>query len=321
MTTTHGSDPHRSARGTALVAGGSRGFGLLVAEELARHGYRVSVCARDADELERAREQLAQAGLHIQTEVCDVRDPEAVERWVAGVREPVEVAVHVAGIIQVGPFSAATTDVFDDCLDIMARGPIHLALATVPAMIRRGRGRFAVVSSIGGIISVPRMLPYSTAKFAATGFTEGLHAELSGTGVTATTVLPPPMRVGSFLHAQFSGNREQEYGWFASLSSLPLTSLRPHAAARRAVSGVLRGRPVVGLSPLTFLASRVHGVAPATTVRLLRLANHFLPQPGTDSPRAGRNVRRPGSVADRLTALGKRVARRTNEGYGSVGDP
>lgn len=311
----------RPTRGAALVAGGSRGFGLLIAEELTRRGYHVSVCARDEAELERAREQLSGAGVQIDTAVCDVRDADAVEEWVAGVPGPVEVAVHVAGVIQVGPFRAATKEMFDQCLDIMARGPIHLALATVPGMSRRGRGRFAVVSSIGGTVSVPRMLPYSTAKFAATGFTEGLHAELSGTGVTATTVLPPPMRVGSFLHAQFSGDREREYGWFASLSSLPLTSLRPRAAAARAVAGILRGSPVVGLSPLTFLASRVHGVAPATTVRLLRLANRLLPEPGDGHPRAGRNVRRRGSLADRLTTLGKRVSRRTNEGFPSVGDP
>ena len=57
---------------TALVAGGSRGLGLLVARELAERGYRVHVCARDADELARGAALLAREGLHITTAVCDV---------------------------------------------------------------------------------------------------------------------------------------------------------------------------------------------------------------------------------------------------------
>ena len=78
---------------------------------------------------------------------------------------------------------------------------------------------------------------------------------------------------------------------------------------------------MIGLSPLTFVATRAHGLAPATTVRLLRLANRLLPEPAGAKPRAGRQVRRRGSVADRLTFLGKQVAPPTNEGFPSVGDP
>ena len=64
----------------------------------------------------------------------------------------------------------------------MLWGPINLALALLPRMTGRGRGRFGVVTSIGGKVSPPRLLPYSVAKFGAVGLTEGLSAELAGTG-------------------------------------------------------------------------------------------------------------------------------------------
>ena len=101
---------------TALVAGGSRGLGLLVARELAERGYRVHVCARDADELARGAALLAREGLHITTAVCDVTDANAVARWVESAADddaPISVAIAVAGVIQVGSIEAEMPTMFE----------------------------------------------------------------------------------------------------------------------------------------------------------------------------------------------------------------
>lgn len=270
---------------------------------------------------------MAEQGLTIGITVCDVSDARAVREWVEDTGDPSRptmVALHVAGVIQVGPMSAVTPETYGEALDIMAKGPAHLVLAALPAMREQGFGRIGIISSIGGVVPVPHLVPYTAAKFAAAGLGQSLYAELSGTGVTVTTVLPPVMRLGSHLHAQFSGDRAKEYAWFGPGASLPIIALDGRTAARRIVHGVLAGKPVLGLSPLTHVAMRVHGVAPASTTRLLGLVGRLLPSnEATAPPLAGRDVRRrhPNRVVRMLTMAGDAMARRTNERHRAVTDP
>lgn len=311
---------------TALVAGASRALGLEVAQELARRGFHVEVCARDAAELERGAALSAEQGRTVGTSVVDVTDSDAVAAWVRSCDRPdrpVTVAIHVAGVIQVGPIEAATAQMFDECIDIMAKAPAYLALAVLPRMRARGHGRIGIISSIGGIIGVPHLVPYSTAKFAAAGLGQALQAELAGTGVTVTTITPPPMRSGSHLHAQFYGNREEEYAWFAPAATIPGISLRVSAAARRVVDATLDGRTLATLSPVSELALRVQGLAPRLTVRGLGLAKRLLPDGARGAPLAGHDVRRRrrSVVVDTLTTVGDRVARRTNSNRRATTDP
>jgi short-subunit dehydrogenase len=82
-------------------------------------------------------------------------------------------------------------------------------------------------------VSVPRLLPYSTAKFAAVGFSEGLRAELGPGPVTVTTVVPGLMRTGSHLQARFASQQDKEFTWFALGASLPLVSMDAERAAHQ----------------------------------------------------------------------------------------
>ena len=302
----------------AVVAGGSRGLGLLIARELVTRGYRVSICARDADELERARGWLSAPG-RVHTAVCDVTDRTAVGRWLDEVGAdlgPVDVAITVAGVIQVGPGPDMTLDHFDNAIDVMLRGPIHVARLVEPGMRERGRGRIGTVTSVGGIVSPPHLLPYATAKFGAVGFSDGLAASLAGSGVTATTIVPGLMRTGSQERALFTGDTPAEHAWFATAASLPLLSMDAHLAARRIVDGVLDGEPLVVLTPLTWLAFRVRGLLPGTTTRLMGVMNRLRPgatdnTTATPGERAG--AQRPSAVVRALTTLGRAATARNNE--------
>lgn len=306
---------------TALVAGASRGLGLLIARDLARRGLDVAICARDAVELDQAVAQLAHQGDTVRSYVCDVTDRSAVTDLVARLEREhgaLDVAIHVAGIIQVGPLDAMIADRFDEAIDIMLRGPINLALAALPGMRERNFGRIGTVTSIGGVISVPHLLPYSTAKFGAVGFSQGLSAELAGTGVTSTTIVPGLMRTGSHLHAQFTGDAGSEFAWFGPGASLPLLAMDAEKAAGRMVRGVLAGDPVVTLTPMAHIGKRVAGLAPATTTRVMGLVGRALPTGSDGDVREGMDARTElGPIArrvvDTLTAVGDRVARRTNE--------
>ena len=309
-----------STRPVALVAGGSRGLGLLIARELGRRGFQPVLWARDAAELDRAVRALKDDDIDAAAMVCDVSDHVLVEQQVGRIEDelgPIEVAVHVAGVIQVGPLASLTREHFEQAIDIMQWGPINLALAVVPRMRARGRGRFGTIASIGGLVSVPHLLPYSTAKFGAVGFTNGLRAELAGTGVTATTVAPGLMRTGSHLRAEFTGDAAAEYAWFAPGASMPLVSMDAERAAGKIVNGVLRGRSIVILTPLAKVGARIQGVAPATTAAVMGLAARLLPS-GPGEPTAtieGHDARgRLNSrLVERLTTWGNRAAARNNE--------
>jgi NAD(P)-dependent dehydrogenase (short-subunit alcohol dehydrogenase family) len=315
--------------GVAVVMGASRGLGLLVSQDLLRRGFIVYGCARDEDELQGAARLLAAAvpGSQFVARVCDVREEAAVLAVVEEVVDThgrLDVALHVAGVIQVGHADTVTLGHYHEAVDTMLWGPVHLALASVPHMRDAGHGRIGIVSSVGGLVAVPRLVPYSVAKFGAVGLAEGLYAELSGTGVTVTAVTPGLMRTGGHTHARFVDDAVSDYAWFAPLASLPGLSISAERAARRIVSGVLSGRPTVELTPLTIIGRRVHGLAPATTVRVMGLMGRLLPGPSgrAPDPMAGTapgvdgstaRARLSSRVVDGLTVLGDRAARRTNE--------
>ncbi len=307
----------------ALVAGGSRGLGLLIARELGRRGYRVVICARDSAELAAAAEQLRADGVDVHTDTCDVADEPAVSALVAGVEQrlgPIDVAVVVAGVIQVGPLSAMNRGHFEEAISIMLWGPINVALAVTERMRPRGRGRIGIVSSVGGLVSVPHLLPYSTAKFGAVGFSSGLRAELAGSGVKVTTITPGLMRTGSHLRAKFTGRQGAEFGWFSLGASLPLISMDAERAAWQIVDGVLAGRAYVVLTPLAKIGMRVNGIAPSLVASMMGLMSRLLPKAPHEPSETlegwqaeERQVPVMRTVVAGLTRLGRTAAARWNQ--------
>ncbi|MGW3493614.1 SDR family NAD(P)-dependent oxidoreductase [Streptomyces sp. NPDC001020] len=307
---------------SALVTGGSRGLGLLIARELVGRGCRLLICARDADELHRAEEELRAMGGQVHSMVADLTDSTAPDRLVAAAQESygrVDVLVNNAGNIQVGPIETMTEQDFREAMEVMFFAQLRMALAVLPGMRSRGTGRIVNITSLGGRIAVPHLLPYAAAKFAATGFSEGLRAELAPAGIRVTTVLPGLMRTGSHFAARFGGKAEREYAWFATGAGMPLLSMNAERAARAVVRAAERGRPEVVLTPAAKAAIRLHGLAPATTGRILSLVDRLLPSADEGSgPVPGLSgvdacERLDSRLVNRVTSLANRAARRNNE--------
>jgi NAD(P)-dependent dehydrogenase (short-subunit alcohol dehydrogenase family) len=274
-------DPISLEGRVAIVTGGSRGLGLLVAEELARQGCRVALCARDAEELERAEDRLRALGAEALTAVCDVSDAAQVRRFVGIVEQRFgrgDVLVANAGVIQVGPLASQTLADFELAMDVNYWGVVHAALAVLPGMKQRGFGRIATISSIGGRVAVPHLLPYSASKFAVRGFSEGLAAELAGTNIRVTTVLPGLMRTGSPSNALFKGAQGAEFTWFAAADSVPGLTIAAEDAARQVVEALRRGDAEVTLSWPAKLLGLIHDLAPSLTIGLMALTNRLLPK-------------------------------------------
>lgn len=307
---------------SAVVTGGSRGLGLLLAGELAAQGCAVTVAARDPAELERAAEQLRARGTGaVRTQVCDVRRREDVERLLDTAAQEcggVDVVVANAGIIQVAPVEALGVEEFDDTMRTIFGGALHTALAALPYLRRsEAGGRLALIGSIGGLLAVPHLLPYSCGKFAVAALAEGLHAEEAARGVSVTAVHPGLMRTGSHLHAEFGGDKGREFAWFSALAGTPLVSMDAQRAASRIVGAVRRRRPRVVLTPAAKAAGLLHGLAPVTTTRLSGLAARALPDAEAPSPSSASGSASSGTAAGGV-AEGRDAARRPSAHPGGL---
>ena len=314
----------------ALITGASRGLGFLLAREFGREGCRLAICARDADGLARAREALEASGAEVLAVPCDVADQAQVEHLVAETTRRlggVDVLVNNAGIIQVGPVQRMTRQDFEDALAAMFWGVVYPTLAVLPQMRQRRRGRIVNITSIGGKVNVPHLVPYGCAKFAAVGFSEGLRAELARDGIQVTTIAPGLMRTGSHLNAWFKGGDAREFALFAPLASLPLVSMDAERAARQIVRAAKRGEAERVLSQPATLLARFHGLFPGTTADLLGLVGRALPaaepaapgQPAAPADQRGDErgmdvqARLRSGLLEAITAWGRSAARRFNQ--------
>jgi NAD(P)-dependent dehydrogenase (short-subunit alcohol dehydrogenase family) len=307
-----------------LITGGSRGLGLVLARELAREGCRLAICARDELELEKAREELEARGAEVLALPCDVADRAQVEELVTratGHFGRVDVLVNNASIIQVGPLEEMTVEDFGNALAVNYWGTVYATLAVLPQMRARRGGRIVNITSIGGKVAVPHLLPYDCAKFAVVGFSEGLRSELAKDGITVTTIVPGLMRTGSPVNAFFKGEHAKEYTWFSLGDATPLTAMSAVRAARRIVEATKRGEAEVTLTWQAKLLRLAHDLFPGTTADLLGLVNRVLPEgaPGDEESVRGMQLATAASPSP-LTAMMNRAARENNE-YGGRPEP
>jgi NAD(P)-dependent dehydrogenase (short-subunit alcohol dehydrogenase family) len=296
-----------------LITGGSRGLGLLLAREYARRGARLALVARDAVALERACDELQAGGADVIGIPCDVSDRTRVAEMVERVVQRygrIDVIVNAAGQIAVGPLAAMTVRDFQAAMDTNFWGAYNVINAALD-QLEPGAARIVNISSIGGLISVPHLLPYSASKFALTGFSLGLGSELSQKGIPVITVCPGLMRTGSPINAQFKGDFAAEYAWFSVADSLPLLSMSAGRAARAIVRASRRGDRLLVLGVPAKLAAIAHGFFPSLVASINSLVARLLPR-GTST-----RVHTGAAIEDRprgwLTALSDRAAARNNE--------
>ncbi len=299
-----------------LVSGGARGLGLQMAREAAARGARLALLSRSEIELRAASDELRAAGAIVETVVCDVRNDADVTAAVACLEAglgPVDILCNVAGVIEVGPVDALTVDDYRDAIETNYLGAVRLVEAVRPAMQARRSGHIVNITSLGGRIPVPHLLPYSASKFAILGYSEGLHAELARFGIAVTTVVPGLMRTGSPPQATFAGQPESEYAMFAPSDSLPLVSVSAEYAARLIAGGVERRAAEVIVSWQARVAILAYRLVPGLVVALMTAVSRVLPDSGgSREHRYGHESESP-LTRSPLDALGHAATRSQNE--------
>jgi short-subunit dehydrogenase len=301
----------------ALITGGSRGLGLVLARQLAARGARLSICSRDPSELARAVDDLSRRGVRVVAVECDITDRSRVREFIAVARQrngPVDVLINNAGVMRVGPLEEMREEDYEEAMRTHYWASLYTSLEVVEEMKARKTGRIVNIASIGGKIAVPHLLPYTGSKFALVGLSHGLRVELAKHGVVVTTVCPGLMRTGSHLNAEFKGRHEEEYAWFAAGGSAPGFSMNAERAARKILDACARGdaEAVLGLPAKMGVAA--FGTCPNLTTAVLSLADRWImPEPGGIGTAAAKGRESRGKLPEVVTTLNDRAAAANNE--------
>jgi NAD(P)-dependent dehydrogenase (short-subunit alcohol dehydrogenase family) len=293
----------RSARYTlrdkvAVITGGSRGLGLVLARHICGQGGNVALIARDPEELVRAKADLAPRGGAILTIRCDLLDPAQIEAAVRQIIDrfgKIDILINNAGIIEVGPLEHMTREDFERAVRVHFWAPYELISQIVPEMRTWGGGRIVNISSISGKVAVPHLAPYTVSKFALTGFSDAIRAELARDNIHVTTVAPGMMRTGSHVNAKFKGKHDNEFAWFAASAGAPLISMNADRAARKILTACRRGQPSLTLTFAARGAILGNSLFPNLTGYMMKIASRFLPETGDeegDQARAGSQLHR-----------------------------
>lgn len=262
--------PQPTADGTCLVTGASSGIGADIARGLARRGHGVTLVARRRAPLtELAREISAEHGVSADAIAADVSNGEERKRLLVEVhkrKRHVNVLVNNAGFGTGGPFTELDPDREVSMVQTNVEAVVGLCGACVPDMRERGAGAVLNLASLIAFQPVPYQATYGASKAFVLSFSEALHEELRGSGVSVTAVCPGPVRTGFGEAGGFGGADDRIPG---------VLWLSAEQVAVAALEGLERGDRVVVPGAINRIASLYGQHLPRTL--LLPLVRRFWP--------------------------------------------
>jgi uncharacterized protein len=232
---------------TVVVTGASAGIGSELARELARRNYNLVLIARRLERLRELAEELRLShGIHADVEACDLTLADArrelIARLQAGEREVVGVCNN-AGFGTVATLLKSDLEREQQVVRLNAEAVHHLTGAFLPRMVERGAGAILNVASTAAFQPLPGFATYAATKAFVQSFSEAVHAELGGTGVSVTCLCP------GFTHTEFpetaeAGNAENTIPGFMWMEAPEVARVGIDAmvAGRRTAIPGLRNR-------------------------------------------------------------------------------
>ncbi len=242
--------PDPSPDSTCLVTGASAGIGAEIARELARRGFGVTLAARREEKLRELADELSREhDVRAETISVDVSDVDARRKLKTELERrglTVEILVNNAGYGSGGKFVRLDADSEAEMIRTNVEAVIALTGIFLPGMVERGRGAILNLASLIAFQPVPFQATYGASKAAVLSFTEAIHEELRGTGVTITAVCPGPVRTEFGEQGGFGGADDKIPGFMW---------LEPDKVATDAVEGLADGERVVVPGALNQLAA------------------------------------------------------------------
>ena len=227
-----------------MITGASAGIGAELARVLARRGYNLYLIARREERMRELGEELRLShGISFDVEPCDLTDAaarrELVARLQAGERE-------IVGVCNNAGFGTVTTLVRSDIereqqiVRLNVEAMHHLTGAFLPRMVERGTGAILNVASTAAFQPLPGFATYAASKAFVQSFSEAVHEELSGTGVSVTCLFPGLTHT-DFPETAEAGEKQEllpEFLWMDAPDVAPVAIEAMIAGRRTAIPGL-----------------------------------------------------------------------------------
>jgi hypothetical protein len=230
------STPKTATEGRALITGASGGLGAEYAEQLAAQGYDLTLTARNEARLHELAERLRQEyRIDVDLLIADLAQEEGLRAVEARVAEDpaLTLLVNNAGFGTWGRFVELDFDRELELIRVNVLATVRLTKAALPGMIERGKGGIINVSSISAFFPQVFSATYNATKTYVRNFSECLHEELRGTGVTVQVVCPGLMRTEIFARAGVEARRIPWFLW-----------MYPRRCVRFSLAALRRGKAV-----------------------------------------------------------------------------
>jgi 3-oxoacyl-[acyl-carrier protein] reductase len=209
----------------ALITGASKGLGRAIAEEFAKEGAHVSICARGREDLEKAAEGLRQHGVSVAATSADVTRAEDVQRAIDVTIKQlgrIDILVNNAGDIWFGHSVDTTDKEWQYCMDVNLYSAVRFTRGVVPQMRKQGGGRIINMSSVAGHTPGGPIVDYNAAKAAMLAFSRTMASELAPDHILVNSVCPAcihsPLweRLADSMVPVMGKSREEVYQNFAN---------------------------------------------------------------------------------------------------------
>src|ERR1700689_394660 len=224
--------PKPTNQAAVVITGASSGIGTELARGLARRGYPLVLVARRQERLDEIADDLrTQYTVGVDVQPLDLSDAGAREQLAKRLRtEPIAGLCNSAGFGTSGVFQNLPIERESEEVVLNSLALMELTHAALPGMVEQGAGAVLNIASIAGFQPMPFMAVYSATKAFVQTFSEAVHEELNGTGVSVTVLCPGPVPT--------------EWAEIANAErfSIPLAQVSPHDVAEAAIGGMLVGR-------------------------------------------------------------------------------
>ncbi|MDB6017989.1 MAG: Short-chain dehydrogenase/reductase [Pedosphaera sp.] len=232
----------RIAGSVVVITGASSGIARATALMIAEQRGSVVLASRQEKVLQEVAAECVERGgeaLAVRTDVTDERQVQELSRRAVERFGRIDVWVNAAAVALYAKFEEAPADTFRRVIETNLFGYIHGARVALPIFRRQGQGMLINIASVFGKVGAPYVSAYATSKFAVTGFSESLRAELRDEPeIHVCTILPATIDTPIFQHAaNFTGR---------ALQALPPV-YRPEKVARAIVSCILNPKREVNV--------------------------------------------------------------------------